>query len=306
MAQGTYQQEEQESDLLSVGIQAAFGAGIGVTERSASGGGCINQCSRVCLSDGTTVFVKENTSAIEGLFRKEAQGLSALKTQGGPAVPAVPAVIWTGSDSARQILILEYIESSSKPRGFFYRFGAELSRLHRGEAQARFGFDDDNHIGSSVQHNPWTATWVDFFTNARLVPQVKTAVRKGRIGGSLARGMETLYAKLPSLLPEPEHPSLIHGDLWGGNYLCGPGGQPVLIDPAVSYSHREAELAMTRLFGGFPAEFYSAYNEEDPLEPGYRDREDLYNLYHVLNHLNIFGESYIGGVISVLKKYGCL
>ena len=303
MADGNNRSAGIHEDLIQRGVSEVFGNNILIKRKTPLGGGCINQCFKLLLSDGAEVFAKENASAHANLFAEEARGLKALANVPGPRIPEV---LWNGDDGSRQALILEYIPSSGKHPGFFPAFGKQLADMHRAAISGRFGFDSDNHIGASPQINPWTDSWVEFFIHARLVPQVETAVRQGKLGGSLAKGLERLYGKLPDLLPEPEHPSLIHGDLWGGNFMCGPDGEPVLIDPAVSYSHREADLAMTRLFGGFSGEFYAAYNEEYPLPPDYRERDELYNLYHVLNHVNLFGESYLGGVISTLTRFGCL
>ena len=144
--------------------------------------------------------------------------------------------------------------------------------------------------------------WIPFFRERRLLPQLRRG--EGYLDEKDRRCAEKLLARLEELLPEPEAPSLLHGDLWSGNYITGPDGRAWLIDPAAYVGHREADLAMTELFGGYPAAFYDAYREAWPLQPGYEQRREIYNLYHLLNHLNLFGPSYLGSVRQILRRYG--
>jgi fructosamine-3-kinase len=181
--------------------------------------------------------------------------------------------------------------------------GRQLAALHRHTGDS-FGLDHDNFIGRTPQRNRQHVAWVSFFRAERLAPQAEIAARGGRLPADRARRLEHLMSRLDELIVEREcAPSLIHGDLWGGNAIAGPGSEPVLIDPAVSFSEREAELAMMRLFGGFDRAVYDAYEEAWPLPAGWRERNDLYQLYHILNHLNLFGESYGGSVDAVLRRY---
>jgi fructosamine-3-kinase len=175
--------------------------------------------------------------------------------------------------------------------------------MHQSLVNDRFGFESDNYIGSTEQPNTWTNTWCEFFGVQRIGFQARLARDRGRIGSQLSKSIDALVGRIQLLLPEPRHPALLHGDLWGGNYLCDSTGNPVLIDPAVYYGHPEADLAMTELFGGFDAAFYRAYRDESPVDSGYSARRDLYNLYHMLNHLNIFGGSYLGSVQSIVASY---
>ncbi len=166
-----------------------------------------------------------------------------------------------------------------------------------------FGFTEDNYIGASPQDNTPAQHWVEFFRDHRLAPQL--AMAKDRLETDDLRAADLLMDRLDEFLIEPEQPSLLHGDLWAGNYMTGPDGCAWLIDPAVYAGHREADLAMTELFSGFPAQFYDAYREAWPLQPGYASRRDLYNLYHILNHLNLFGRSYLPSVRHIMAEYVC-
>ncbi|HMQ31833.1 MAG TPA: fructosamine kinase family protein, partial [Chloroflexaceae bacterium] len=180
--------------------------------------------------------------------------------------------------------------------------GEQLAALHRHSAPV-FGLERDNFIGGSPQPNGRLVSWPAFFRERRLLPQLDLAAANGLLPAARRRALERLAGRLDDLLASAEPPALIHGDLWGGNVVGAPGGAPALIDPAVSYSHREAELAFTELFGGFTPRFYAAYNAAWPLDPGYADRRDLLNLYHLLNHLNLFGEGYGLQVDQVLRRY---
>jgi fructosamine-3-kinase len=180
--------------------------------------------------------------------------------------------------------------------------GRGLAAQHRTTAET-FGLDHDNFCGSNAQINTPTDDWVTFFGERRLGYQMELVRSRGRLPGRRGDRLENLIAQLGNWLPSHPPASLLHGDLWGGNWLVTAMGEPALIDPAVYYGHREADLAFTELFGGFPAAFYQAYQSAWPLDPGYEERKPLYNLYHLLNHLNLFGESYGGGVDSILQRY---
>ncbi|MDO4407128.1 MAG: fructosamine kinase family protein, partial [Eubacteriales bacterium] len=165
-------------------------------------------------------------------------------------------------------------------------------------------FPIDNYIGSTPQINTPKDSWVDFFRECRLHPQVRMAYDAGYLERSAIRQADSIMERLETLLPEPDHPSLLHGDLWGGNYMTGPDGKAWLIDPATYVGHREADLAMTELFGGFSPAFYSTYRSIAHVDTGYGERRDLYNLYHLLNHVNLFGYSYVGSVLRILNRFG--
>ncbi len=264
-------------------------------------GGDINRAFRVDL-EGKAVFVKTNRRENLSFFKAEAEGLAAIA---GTNAIRVPEVFAAGTDSRYgSFLMMEWSEGR-KERDFFQNFGRNLASMHRADTSnlvcdGRFGFLHDNYIGSSRQTNSPADSWVDFFRDSRLSPQFRMADfwfdRQDR------KAAFRLMEHLGNYLPEPEFPSLLHGDLWSGNYLAGSDGSAWLIDPAAYVGCFEADIAMTELFGGFPRDFYAAYGEVNPLPPEYEERRDLYNLYHLLNHLNLFGGSYLGSVRSILRK----
>ncbi len=280
-----------QTDTPETLIRAVLGEGLSIRQRRPVGGGSINRTEVLHLSNGTHLFLKSNSARHRGLFTEEARGLLALSTADGPGVPQPLAV---GLGSERQILLLEYVSQGHRRPTFSKDLGHSLAALHRSRRNDACGFDSDNHIGSTPQMNGWDTDWHRFFGEKRLLFQVRLAAKQGYVDTSMEREVEALVSRLPDLLPAPDDDasSLLHGDLWGGNVMAGPDGEPFLIDPAVYYGHREADLAMTELFGGLGREFFDAYCEAWPLESGYSDRRDLYNLYHLLNHLNLFGTSY--------------
>lgn len=262
---------------------------------SAVGGGCIAETARVTFASGNVFFLKFGAFD-PTLFRKEANGLNALRTAGALRVPQVFL-------ATERLLLLEWIPPGRKPPDFFERFGRALAGLHRVRG-ASFGFFEDNFIGATPQPNPPTATWSEFYVTHRLHFQFRLAERKGYVTPSFARNYARLEARVPEILSGSEEPpTLLHGDLWSGNYLVDEAGAPCLIDPAVYYGHREAELAMTKLFGGFPPVFHHAYAQAFPLPPGHAYRENLYKLYHVMNHLNLFGRGYLPQALSLVEGY---
>lgn len=258
------------------------------------GGGCINNGARLSTSTGKTFFLKTNSRAPETMFAREAEGLDALRVEGAPRVPE--AYLF-----GRSFILLEDLAPASRAAGYWERFGRQLAVLHT-KTSPRFGFDNDNFIGSTPQPNPWTDDGFEFFAQHRLLFQAGLARRNGYFDSSEVQMVEKLAGILRDLVPV-QPASIIHGDLWSGNALTDNRGDPALIDPAVHYGWAEAELAMTALFGSFPPSFYAAYEETRPLSGGYRARFPIYNLYHLLNHLNLFGEGYYGQVISILRRY---
>ena len=270
------------------------------------GGGCIAQAAVATFADGSKVFVKRAAGAPE-MFLREAQGLRALAAAEAIRVPQVLAV-------SEEALVLEMIEAVPKKRDFAEAFGQNFAKLHEFRGKA-CGFPRDNFIGSTPQHNdpldgPWHeaavddgSTWPEFFMQRRLRFQVRLAVSNGK-GHELEHLLDRAETRIIELLSAAiELPSILHGDLWSGNYIVDDRGEACLIDPAVYYGHREADLAMTRLFGGFEPSFYQAYNEAAPLAPGHTDRLPIYQLYHVLNHLNLFGGAYYEQSKRILQSY---
>ncbi len=239
--------------------------------------------------DGTPVFLKTGPSSAYDMLAGEAEGLQELASAGAIRVPRVFAC---GENDGVAFLATEWLDLGRATRGADAELGTRLAALHRTTA-GRYGWHRDNTCGPTPQRNPWSDDWVAFYRDHRLAFQLDLAARNG-YGGALqshgARLLERLDRFFEGYTPEA---SLLHGDLWGGNWGCC-DGEPVIFDPAVYYGDRESDLAMTRLFGGFGRAFYTAYEDAWPLAPGYRERCDLYQLYHVLNHLNLFGSGYLG------------
>jgi len=235
------------------------------------------------------------------MLMAEAHGLRTLAATNTIRVPAVILAL-AANEQQPAILLSEWIIGDGHAVDQA-RLGEQLAALHRCTAAA-YGLECDNFIGGTPQYNGWKTDWIEFFRERRLIPQIELAARNGLLPGHRRQALDNIVARLDHWLSGVARvPSLIHGDLWSGNVIAGTGGTPVLIDPAVSYSDREAELAFTELFGGFSARFYQAYQTVWPLEPGYRDRRDLYNLYHLLNHLNLFGEGYGAQVDAIIRRY---
>lgn len=253
----------------------------------------------VRTEDGRHLFLKHNIAPEAGeMFRAEAQGLAIL---GASGVLPTPAVHGHGvAPGGYAYLILDYIPPGYKNRFFWENFGKALATLHATTSE-QFGFAHDNYIGTLPQSNKRHATWPSFFAAERLLPQAKLARQNNRLELADERKVQSLCKRLGEICP-PEPPALIHGDLWSGNFLCNMASQPMLIDPAASFSHREMDLAMTRLFGGFEPNFYKGYEAEWPLEPGFEERLPVYQLYYLLAHLNMFGAKFARQVRDILQR----
>jgi fructosamine-3-kinase len=258
------------------------------------GGGCINNGARLHTRSGTSFFLKTNRSIPGDMFSREVDGLKALSVHGGPRVPQP---FLHGED----FLLMEDLAPSGRAKDYWQTFGRQMAALHNHTNQ-QFGFNADNYIGSTPQPNGWTEDGFEFFAQQRLIFQAELAAKRGLLNRGEAEQVGGLAGRLQEFVPE-QPASLIHGDLWGGNAMSDERGQPAIIDPAAHYGWAEADLAMTALFGGFSKEFYAAYNEVRPLPEGWRERFSLYNLYHLLNHLNLFGRGYYGQVIQVVRRW---
>jgi fructosamine-3-kinase len=285
-------------------IREAVAAALGTPVRDLAplGGSFAGRLYRVRTQEGEFAL-KWAEQPAPGALQAEARGLRLLAEAGAVRVPAVRHVIDRSGDGGDgpAWLLIAWIAGG---RGVdMAALGASLATLHRHSAPA-YGLDHDNYIGGTPQLNRPHADWPGFFREQRLVPQIVLAAHNGLLPAPRRRGLERLLERLDALLAGAStRPSLIHGDLWSGNVIATTGGAPVVIDPAVSFSDREAELAFTELFGGFGPRFYAAYHEVWPLDPGYPERRDLYNLYHLLNHLNLFGEGYGAQIDAVLRRY---
>jgi protein-ribulosamine 3-kinase len=270
-----------------------------VVASSSLSGGDIHYALKLKTESGKDFFVKWNHAPkAADMFVTEAKGLALLAE---PGHIHVPNVIGTGETEEGAFLIMDFIESGPLTPAFWNRFGVDLARLHQHSA-SRFGWDTDNFIGRLPQSNQQEDTWPAFYVLHRLEPQLKMAVDEGYFDGAMVRRFHILFSSLEKRLPE-ELPSLIHGDLWAGNFLPGKKETPWLIDPAPYFGHREMDLAMSRLFGGFDQAFYAAYHSAWPLEPGFSERLDLYQLYYLLVHVNLFGGHYPAQVKRILAKY---
>lgn len=296
------------ANSLDQAIKTLYGENIRIVSRRPVHGGDINESYCLSLSNGSVVFMKCNTLKNLSFFDAEAKGLEALRKADAIGVPTALAI---GIDKTQRMsfLLMEYLERAAKLTKYWEIYGRELAALHRAgctefaeAGQGRpFGFSHDNYIGASPQINTPKENWITFYRECRLLPQIKMAEKYFDSG--TRKQCTKLLDHLDSYLTEPEFPSLIHGDLWSGNSICGPDGKAWILDPAAYVGHYEAELAMTELFGSNPDSFYGAYNEVTPIDSGYQDRRDLYNLYHLLNHLNLFGGSYRASVQRILNQY---
>lgn len=258
------------------------------------GGGCINNGTILEISNGMSFFLKTNRNSPEDMFAREYEGLQALRVGDGPRVPE-PHLF--GPD----FLLMEDLAPARRIDDYWVFFGRQLATLHM-HMNSQFGFQHDNYIGSTPQPNSWFEDGYAFFRDQRLLFQAQLAQQRGLLPISDFRRVEGMANRLEELVP-PQPASLIHGDLWSGNATSDSEGEPAIIDPAVYYGWAEAELAMTDLFGSFPGSFYSAYQEVRKLDSGFRERYSVYNLYHLLNHLNLFGTGYLGQVQSILHHF---
>lgn len=272
-------------------VENGFGE---ITHTRLVGGGCINHGTRLKTHSGQKFFLKTNHTLPGDLFTREAEGLQALDAARGPRVPKV-YLFGVG------FLLLEDLSPALPGKDYFTKLGAQVAALHEC-VSPQYGFAHDNYIGSTPQPNAWLADGFTFFARQRLLFQAELAYRRGLLAKEMMHQLDCLAARLQDLIPE-QPASLLHGDLWSGNIISDEKGDPAIIDPAAYYGWAEAELAMTDLFGSLPEEFYLAYQSVRPLEGGYRQRYPIYNLYHLINHLNIFGGGYLNSVKEILKHY---
>ncbi len=266
-------------------------------EATPVGGGCINAGWRLGRGE-ERFFVKTNRASMLAMFEAELAGLEAMSDAGGIRVPTPLA---TGLSNGDAWIAMEWIEPGPAGARSETLLGEGLVQLHRATA-ATFGWCRDNTIGSTPQHNAPSADWPSFYARHRLGFQLELAIENGRAVELRDRGRQLTEQVGCFFSGYRPIPSLLHGDLWGGNWAADQGGRPFVFDPAVYYGDREADLAMTELFGGFGRGFYDAYRSAWPLDPGYAVRRDLYNLYHVLNHLNLFGGGYLGRARSLIDR----
>lgn len=289
---------------VAAAIAGATGIPFGPCSASPVGGGSIHRAWR--LHDGVRhYFVKTNDLAAAPMFAAEAQGLQALSAAGAVRTPTF---IVRGSTETQAFLVLEYLDLAGLDQKGGAVLGAALARLHRTSGEA-FGWPEDNFIGATLQCNATHASWPHFFGDRRLRPQLRMALKNGMDKTLVAKGEAVIERCAGFFIDYRPELSLLHGDLWSGNAAQCADGAPAIFDPACYYGDRETDIAMAELFGGFPGSFHAAYRTAWPLDPGYETRKPLYNLYHVLNHFNLFGNAYLGqaqrmieGLLKALKR----
>lgn len=277
-------------------IQEAFRQKLGqqITRFNNVAGGCINHGGKVTTPD-SVFFIKWNDAArFPGMFSTEARGLQLLADT---KCIRVPLVAWCDQIDGYQYIVQEFIEPGQRRSTYWQDLGRALASLHK-VTSSSFGLDHNNYIGSLPQNNQPANNWIDFFVHHRIEPQLQLL----KASSMLRRRFESLFKNLSSIFPE-EPPSLLHGDLWNGNLLVDEQGNPCVIDPAVYFGHREMELAFTMLFGGFASPFYDTYKEVFPVAPGFSDRVDIYNLYPLLVHANLFGGHYVAEMEEIVSRW---
>ncbi|RYF81550.1 MAG: ketosamine-3-kinase, partial [Chitinophagaceae bacterium] len=262
------------------------------------GGGSINNTYRISF-DSKSVFCKINSATkFPQLFSKEKAGLELIATQG---IIKTPSVIDCFENDDEQVLLMEWIQEGERTESFWKIFGQQLAAVDQISSES-FGLDDDNYMGSIPQSNRKHNDWIPFFINERLQPMARRCFDKNLLAKNHLQAFENLQQKLPGIF-EKENPSLLHGDLWSGNFMCNRSGEPVLIDPAVYYGHRSVDLAMTTLFGGFRQPFYEAYHYHFPLPKNHEEQWAVCNLYPLLIHLYLFGSSYLPQIERTLSVF---
>ncbi|MEI9808371.1 MAG: fructosamine kinase family protein [Bacteroidota bacterium] len=290
---------QQIKELLKTLLPEQLNIPVSSVELSPVGGGSINDTYRVTINSGKRFFLKLNSSTTcPGLFEKEKNGLAFLNQANCILIP--PVILDKTNDNG-QLLLMEWIEAGIRDEDFWKKFGEQLARLHT-ISHTHFGFEEDNYMGSLLQINTYTADWISFFIRYRLQPQIELAAARRLLDKSHISSFETLFKKLDTIFTI-EKPSLLHGDCWSGNFMCNDRSQPVLIDPAVYFGHRSMDLAMTTLFGGFDKVFYDSYHYHLPLPRNYQEQWEVCNLYPLLIHLNLFGQSYLHDILATLRRF---
>jgi fructosamine-3-kinase len=270
---------------IAQAITEATGQDFAIANTKSVGGGCINQGYQVS-GNSTEYFVKLNQASQVEMFVAEAIGLKQMYATQTITVPQ--PICWGIADNSSYI-VLQWLDLKGGSSQSWTQMGHQLAAMHREGTNKSFGWERNNTIGSTPQINTWTDNWADFFAQHRIGYQLKLAKRRG---GNFGDPNQVIKAVRDKLADRQLQASLVHGDLWSGNAAITKDGKPVILDPATYYGDRETDIAMTELFGGFPRAFYDGYNEAWQLDSGYQQRKSIYNLYHVLNHFNLFGGGY--------------
>jgi protein-ribulosamine 3-kinase len=285
--------------LLRAALTRHLGQDPGPLQLSSVGGGSINTAC-VVHAGGASWFAKWNERPLPRQFEAEAAGLDAMRAAGSGLV--IPEVIAFDDTPGQAFLLIEHLRPGRRVADFDDHLGRGLAALHRTTHTQGFGFALDGYCGATPQPNPWTASWSDFYVEHRLHHQIGLAARRGA-GRREVQLLEAAAERARTLIDDDEPPALLHGDLWSGNLHVAPDGTPSLIDPAAYFGHREAELGMMALFGGFTQRVWDVYDEARPLRDGWRERLDLYTLYHVLNHYALFGGGYLSQAVALARRY---
>lgn len=289
---------------LSAAIKKVFtekyGEKIQIRSFQALGGGCIHHASKIETSAGN-FFLKWNSLGHADNFEKEVEGLFFLRKAAGDLLKIPEVIAFKKLDETPGFLLLEYLDNSGRVADSDEKLGRGLARIHQFSENA-FGFYSNNYCGATLQNNNWCKNWVEFYRENRLRFLLQQIKRERIFPAEEEVLFEKLLEKLHCFLPEQTTPTLIHGDLWSGNYMHTNHG-PALIDPAASFSDREMEFGMILLFGGFSAQFFDAYNEFYPLDAGWKQRNALYQLYHILNHYLLFGGSHLSQAKHIAERY---
>jgi len=285
----------QQNDFYQQAIFQSTGLDVDILDVNFQSGGCISTAAKIISNKG--VFFLKWNMLDNGLFEAEAGGLQLLSNS---AVLRIPTIYGFGQITDRHYILMEFLDSIPPASDSFEVLARDLAALHS-VSHTHFGLGYDNFIGRLIQKNDFNKDWTSFFIQNRLDVQAGLAYYNGLVDAEWLTNFKKLYPKLEGFFPK-EKPALLHGDLWSGNIHNGPDGYKWLIDPAIYYGHREMELAFTRLFGGFDSSFYKSYHEVFPLEPGFDERVDIYNLYPLLVHANLFGASYLSGINRVVKR----
>jgi fructosamine-3-kinase len=281
-------------------LEESYGSlSTGAIEFGSVGGGCINETYKIRFGH-QQLFCKVNSATkFPHLFEKESHGLKLIAEQN---VIKVPGVIDCFETEGKQVLLLQWVNERERTEAFWKRFGQELAALHS-VTNGYFGLNENNYMGSVPQSNSATAKWTDFFIQQRLQPLVDRSLTEGLLSSRHEAEFERLYRKLSSFFGDDREPSLLHGDLWSGNFMCNENAEPVLIDTAVYFGHPSIDLGMTTLFGGFPSSFYEAYDHHSPFPTNYKEQWDICNLYPLLIHLVLFGRPYLSQIEAILHRY---
>lgn len=274
----------------------SFGPSVKLKQARLISAGNINQGVFLETSDGQ-FFLKTNFEESEDIFEKEADGLNTMRTH---CPLKIPEVFNFGRDESYNFILMEWIDAEKATSTYWQELGLGLAQMHMA-TQNDFGYKSSNYIASIPQQNQPNHSWSDFFVQSRLDPLIGRAYYESLVDLDFFKKFQKIYPLLEDFFPK-EKPSLLHGDLWSGNIMRGKSGIPVLIDPAVYFGHREMDLAFSRMFGPFEEEFYEAYDTFFPLEPGFKDRVPVYNLYPLLVHLLLFGKSYLPGIEKTVSK----